>query len=75
MECDYDLFEVLADGAPKWRGMAAGRENAVRKLAELSKRTINEVRVIHLLTNTLIASVNGLRASVRAVISIGEAPC
>jgi hypothetical protein len=34
MERDDDLFEVLADGAPVWRGMAAGQEHALRKLTE-----------------------------------------
>jgi hypothetical protein len=59
MERDYDLFEVLPDGAPMWREMAAGRENALRKLSELSKQTSHEVRVMHILTKTLIASMNG----------------
>jgi hypothetical protein len=62
MECDYDLFEVLSDGAPMWRGMVAGRENAVRKSAELSKQTSREIRVMHLFTNTLIASTNAPKA-------------
>ena len=56
MNRDYDLFEVLPDGAPMWRQMAAGRENALRKSAELSKQTSHEIRVMHILTNTLIAS-------------------
>jgi hypothetical protein len=56
MERDYDLFEVLADGAPVWRGVAAGRENALRKSTELSQQTSHEIRVMHVLTNTLIAS-------------------
>jgi hypothetical protein len=59
MEQDYDLFEVLADGAPMWRGVAAGQEHALRKLTELSNQTSNEVRVMHVPSNTLIASMNG----------------
>jgi hypothetical protein len=59
MERDYDLFEVLSDGAVLWRQMAAGRENALRKLAELSNQTTHEIRVMHVLTNTVIASMNG----------------
>jgi prophage DNA circulation protein len=62
MECEYDLFEVLSDGAVLWRQMAAGRDNAVRKLTELSKQTSHEIRVMHVLTNTLIASMNGAKA-------------
>jgi hypothetical protein len=59
MNREYDLFEVLSDGAVLWRQMAAGRENALRKLGELSKRTSNEVRVMHVLSNTVIASTKG----------------
>jgi len=59
MERDYDLFEILSDGGVMWRKMAAGRENALRKLKELSKQTSHEVRVMHVLSNTLIASING----------------
>jgi prophage DNA circulation protein len=62
MEREYDLFEVLSDGAPLWRQMVAGRDNAVRKLTELSKQTTHEIRVMHVLTNTLIASMNGSKA-------------
>ena len=59
MERDYDLFEVLPDGAVIWQETVSGHENAIRKLVELSKRTANEVRVMHVLSNTLIASLNG----------------
>jgi hypothetical protein len=59
MERDDDLFEVLSDGALRWRQMAAGRENALRKLTELSNQTSHEIRVMHILTNTVIASMNG----------------
>ena len=59
MERDYDLFEVLADGAVIWRETVAGHENAIRRLKELSQETSNEVRVMHVLSNTLIASMNG----------------
>jgi hypothetical protein len=62
MERDHNLFDVLPDGAPMWRQMAAGRENALRKLTELSKRTTHEIRVMHVLTDTLIASMNGPEA-------------
>jgi hypothetical protein len=58
MERDYDLFEVLPDGALIWRETAAGHENAIKKLVELSKQTSNELREMHILSNTLIASLN-----------------
>jgi hypothetical protein len=59
MERTYDLFEVLPSGDLIWREMASGHENAISRLKELSKQTSNEVRVMHVLTNTLIASING----------------
>jgi hypothetical protein len=59
MERDYDLFEVLPDGGVIWRETVSGHENAIRRLKELSQETSNEVRVMHVLSNTLIASMNG----------------
>jgi hypothetical protein len=58
MERDYDLFEVLPDGTVMWREAVTGHEAAIRKLHELSVRTTNEVRVMHLPTKTLIATKN-----------------
>jgi hypothetical protein len=58
MERDYDLFEVLPDGSAIWKEAVHGHENAIRKLRELSAGTTNEVRVMHILTNTLIAALN-----------------
>jgi anion-transporting ArsA/GET3 family ATPase len=54
----YDVFEILPDGSPVWRGAIHGREDALRKLEELAKQTVNEVRVMHVPTKTVIAAVN-----------------
>ena len=62
MDRDYDLFEVLPDGAVIWKETVPGHENAIQKLVELSKRTSNEVRVMHILSNSLIASMKGPKA-------------
>jgi hypothetical protein len=62
MQREYDLFEISSDGGLMWREMVAGRENAVLKLNELSKKTSHEIRVMHVLTNTVIASTKGSRA-------------
>ncbi len=62
MEREYDLFEVLSDGAVIWRETVAGHENAIQRLKELSQQTSNEVRIMHILSNTLIASLNGPKA-------------
>jgi hypothetical protein len=56
MHREYDLFEISSDGGLMWREMVAGRENAVLKLNELTKKTSHEIRVMHVLSNTLIAS-------------------
>jgi hypothetical protein len=55
---DYDLFEILPDGAPIWKELVTGHDEALRKLRELAKRTTNEVRMMHVPTNTIIASMN-----------------
>jgi hypothetical protein len=58
MNRDYDLFEMLPDGSPIWKELVSGHEEAIRKLQELAKQTKKEVRLMHVPTNTLIASMN-----------------
>jgi hypothetical protein len=58
MERVYDLFEIRPDGAPIWRGKVAGHEDAIRRLRELAGQTANEVRVMHLEENAVIAVMN-----------------
>jgi hypothetical protein len=58
MDRDYDLFEVFPDGTLIWRESITGHEDAIRRLRELSELTVNELRVMHILSNTLIASLN-----------------
>jgi hypothetical protein len=58
MNREYDIFEILPDGSPIWREVIIGHENAVRRLQELAGRTSNEMRVMHVPTNTIIASTN-----------------
>jgi hypothetical protein len=55
---DYDLFEILPDGSPIWKELVSGLTEAIRKLEELGKQTKNEVRLMHVPTNTIIATVN-----------------
>jgi len=57
MDPDYDLFEVFPDGALIWRDSVTGHENAIRRLRQLVELPDNEFRVVHLPTNTLIASM------------------
>jgi hypothetical protein len=58
MTRDYDIFEILPDGSPIWKEFVSGHEEAIRKLQELAKQTKNEVRLMHVPTNTIIASMN-----------------
>jgi len=57
MEREYDLFEVFPDGSLIWRQSVTGHENAIRRLRELVELSDNEFRVMHIPTNTLIASL------------------
>jgi hypothetical protein len=58
MEREYDIFEIMPDGSPFWREVVNGHENAIRKLEELAKKTKNELRVMHVPTNAIIAVMN-----------------
>lgn len=62
----YDLFEIHPDGAAVWRDVVSGREQAVLKLRELSAATANEVRVIHLPTNTVVAAFHAALTSLES---------
>jgi hypothetical protein len=62
LDREYDLFEILPDGFPMWRATVTGLENATRKLKELAAQTANEVRVMHLPSNSIIAAVNVSRS-------------
>ena len=55
---NYDIFEVMPDGSPIWREAVTGHENAIQRLKELSAKTANEIRVIYLPTQTVIAAIN-----------------
>ena len=58
MDRNYDLFEILPDGSPIWKCAVAGHENAVPQLRELASHTDNEVCIMHLASNTVIAVFN-----------------
>jgi hypothetical protein len=58
----YDLFEIFPDGSALWKGAVVGHENAIQKLKELAAATTNEVRLMHVGTNTVIATMKAPRA-------------
>ena len=58
MDRHYDLFEILPDGSPIWKCAISGHDNAVEQLRRLAQQTNNEVRIMHLSSNTVIAVLN-----------------
>lgn len=58
MDREYDLFEIFSDGSALWRHTITGRDEAIKALQEFSAQTANEVRLMHLPTQTLIAAIN-----------------
>jgi hypothetical protein len=54
----YDIFEIFPDASPVWRGCVSGYEDAIRKLQDLATQTSNELRVMHVPTKTVIATLN-----------------
>jgi hypothetical protein len=58
MDHQYDLFEIYPDGSPVWQDVVLGHEKAILKLRELSAKTPNEVRLMHLPTNSIVAAMN-----------------
>ena len=58
MDREYDIFEILPDGSPLWKSAVAGHEKAISILKQLAAQTENELRVMYIPTNTLIAAIN-----------------
>jgi hypothetical protein len=63
---EYDLFEQFPNGDVLWRMTVIGHENAIQQLRELAATTYNEVRVVHLPTQSVIAVMN--RASKESLL-------
>ncbi len=54
----YDLFEIFPDGSALWKDTVVGHEDAMLKLQELASGTTNEMRVMYVPTNAVIATMN-----------------
>ena len=63
---EYDLFEQFPNGDVLWRMTVIGHESAIQQLRELAATTYNEVRVVHLPTQSVIAVMN--RASKESLL-------
>jgi hypothetical protein len=58
MELEYDIFELLPDGAVIWRGFGRGLDQATNKLRDLSRRSSNELFVFHAPTKQIVIRTN-----------------
>jgi hypothetical protein len=58
VERTYDIFEIVPDGQPRWICAVTGHEEAINRLKELAKTTTNEVRMMHIATNSIVAVMN-----------------
>jgi hypothetical protein len=60
MNRTYDIFERQPDGKLLWKSSVQGHEAAVSKLRELASGSPNEWQLIHVPTQSLVATMNGL---------------
>ena len=58
MERQCDIFEIQPNGSPLWKSAVADHEKAISIPKQVAAKTANEVRIMHIPTNTLIAALN-----------------
>lgn len=58
MNRTYDLFEVMPDSTPIWRGNVTGLQNASAELEELAEQTENECFAMHLASREIVLRLN-----------------
>jgi hypothetical protein len=61
MSHEYDIFEKYPDGSLIWRQVVYGQQNARNRLDAFSALGPNEFLLMHLSTDTLVASTNTSR--------------
>ncbi len=57
MDRTYDIFERFADGTMLWKSSVVGHDAAVLKLKAMAQQGPNEFRLMHIATNTVIATL------------------
>ena len=67
MDRQYDIFQVLTDGALVWRETVVGHQAALDKLGELALSEQCEFQLLYLPDKTVIAKVNGQSQKATAV--------
>lgn len=55
MERTYDIFEVFPDGTVEWLESVSGHDAALARARDLAAKSTNELRVMHLPTNSIVA--------------------
>ncbi|HEX5423248.1 MAG TPA: hypothetical protein VFW94_06845 [Candidatus Acidoferrales bacterium] len=51
----FDIFEIMPDGAPIWRCSTVGQEAALLKLDSLGQSCHNELIAVHLPSSRVVA--------------------
>ncbi|MGH9736744.1 MAG: hypothetical protein ACRD8A_19405 [Candidatus Acidiferrales bacterium] len=63
----YDIFEILPDGAPVWKSSADGEETALLQLESFGRSCSNELIVVHLSSSRIVArKPSALKAAIAA---------
>lgn len=63
----YDIFEIMPDGAPVWKCSAMGQEAALLQRESLGQSCSNELIVVHLPSSQVVARKPGaLKATITA---------
>lgn len=58
MERTYDIFEVFPDETVEWLESVPGHDAALSRARDLAAKSTNELRVMHLPTNSIVAVLN-----------------
>lgn len=56
MEPTFDIFEFLADGTSVWKGEVYGLSAAMKNAEGLAEDSGNEMKVIHVPTQTVLGT-------------------
>jgi hypothetical protein len=52
---NYDIFEILPDGAPMWRCTVSDQKTAIAEMESLGKSCRNELIAVHLSSSRIVA--------------------
>lgn len=65
LRSQYDIFEILPDGAPVWKCSVEGQDAALLKLESVGQSCQNELILVHLPSSRIVArKAAALRAAV-----------